>query len=320
MEKIIKISISSVHGTKQFSFGKFSQRSLRVIGAGLLFTLIVVLVTLFYLRHAVEESKIKEGQLASNSISLEEEVLVLQNLKFNLENDLLQREERILLVSNKLENLEGVIGFEKADDKDLIPFDSTSIGPLLQDLMLNLMPSGSPIINGEDMLEKQSGKNGVYFSVDNGTPVYAPADGVIEVVQRRGSGSYMRIQHSYGFSSSYSYLDKLKVGTGEFIQKGDLIADSGSSSEPGLYYEIDFLKRAIDPQPFISWGVNNFDTIFNENRGIKWESLMTMMNQKMNHQQQLSSLEEEALLGNLNWSVTSKLTGLLMEKYMYQNL
>lgn len=70
------------------------------------------------------------------------------------------------------------------------------------------------------------------LSVEQGTPVYAMRDGIVYYV---ASGSWsinwMMILHSDGYVSSYAYLSKIYVQQGDFVRRGQVIAQSGG--EPG---------------------------------------------------------------------------------------
>ncbi|MEK6214235.1 MAG: M23 family metallopeptidase, partial [Vibrio fluvialis] len=117
----------------------------------------------------------------------------------------------------------------------------------------------------------------------------------------KGSGNFLRLQHSYGFTSSYSHLQKFAVKSGDFIQKGDLIGysgNSGLSSGPHLHYEIRFVGRSLDPRPFVDWGVNDFESIFTKVRGIRWESLVNKVELRVSAQLQLSSQRVVQLADN----------------------
>ncbi|MDF5356686.1 M23 family metallopeptidase, partial [Vibrio parahaemolyticus] len=141
------------------------------------------------------------------------------------------------------------------------------------------------------------------FAVNIGTKIYAPADGVVEVTRRsnKGSGNFLRLQHSFGFSSSYSHLKAFKVKSGQFVKKGQLIAisgNSGLSSGPHLHYEVRFVGRALNPKPFVDWSLNDFEDIFTKERRIRWESLIKTVEQRVAQQLQLSSPKAVLLAEN----------------------
>jgi murein DD-endopeptidase MepM/ murein hydrolase activator NlpD len=68
------------------------------------------------------------------------------------------------------------------------------------------------------------------------------------------------------------------IESGAFVKKGDLIAysgNSGMSSGPHLHYEIKFIQRSVDPLAFVKWSVKNYNDIFQKEKQIPWQSLIT---------------------------------------------
>jgi murein DD-endopeptidase MepM/ murein hydrolase activator NlpD len=190
------------------------------------------------------------------------------------------------------------------DDELESRLDTAAINSSIRVAMLTQIPSGPPVKNARtssgygERIHPVTGikkfHRGQDFAVNTGTPVYAPADGAVEVIRpsKEGSGNYLRLLHTHGFSSSYSHLSKFAVNKGDFVKKGDLIAYSGNtglSSGPHLHYEVRFVGRALNPKPFLAWDVDNFDEIFENIRGIGWESLVGTMELRVSHQLQLSS-------------------------------
>ncbi|MGR5092077.1 M23 family metallopeptidase [Vibrio maritimus] len=317
MKDQLTISISTINGSSHWQLSKSMRRSLKslawiglvlVLGAGLLIQ---------HLYEVVDYAELKQAELASESQTLGDELANLQDLKQTLQQDLSEREERITLVSERLADLEKVLGVsEPTDDIDLDSrLDAAAIHSNVRMTMLNQIPSGSPV--GKERISSQFGKRqhpvtrkykmhrGLDFAVNTGTKIYAPADGVVEVTRRsnKGSGNFLRLQHSFGFSSSYSHLKGFEVRPGQFVRKGELIAisgNSGLSSGPHLHYEVRFVGRALDPKPFVEWGVNDFEDIFKKERAIRWESLVKTVEQRVAQQLQLSSPKAVLLAENSN--------------------
>lgn len=267
-------------------------------------SLIVTGGVIYYLKNEVDFAKVKQRELETKSMSLSEEVTSLKELKDNLESDLVEREERINLVADRLGDLEKVLGVEEGAGALETRLDAAAITSSVRMVMLTQIPSGSPVQHARissgygkrkhPVTGKMKFHRGQDFAVNIGTPVYAPADGVVEVVRpsNKGSGNFLRLQHAYGFSSSYSHLQKFKVQSGDFVQKGDLIGysgNSGLSSGPHLHYEVRFVGRPLNPRPFVDWGVDNFETLFSNVRGIRWESLVDKVELRVSSQLQLSS-------------------------------
>jgi murein DD-endopeptidase MepM/ murein hydrolase activator NlpD len=304
MKERVTISVSSIHGTKHFYIGKWFRHMLKGFGSLIIAGLVITAGVIYYLVDEVDFAKLKQSELETKSMSLSEEVTSLKELKNNLENDLLAREERMSLVSDRLGDLEKLLGVGDSQGELESRLDAAAITSSVRMVMLNQIPNGAPVHDARissgygKRVHPVTGKikfhRGQDFAVNIGTPIYAPADGVVEVVRpgNRGSGNFIRLQHAYGFSSSYSHLKKFHVHTGDFVQKGDLIAysgNSGLSSGPHLHYEVRFVGRPLNPRPFVDWNVDNFEAIFSNVRGIRWESLVDKIELRVSAQLQLSS-------------------------------
>ena len=311
MKDKITVSISSIYGTKHFSFGKKTRHTMKLVSYAILIGILVTGGIIYYLVNDAEFSKLKVQELENESSSLNKEISTLTTLKTNLESDLSDREERMLLVSDRLNDLEKLLDMDDQGDAALESrLDTAAIHSSVRVVMLTQIPSGPPVKNARissgygyrihPITGKKKFHRGQDFAVKRGTKIYAPADGAIEVVRasKEGSGNFIRIFHTYGFSSSYSHLSKFAVKRGDFVKKGDLIGYSGNtgiSSGPHLHYEVRFVGRSLDPKPFVDWNVDNFDIIFKKIRGVRWESLVDKIELRVSHQLQLSSQKAAAL-------------------------
>ena len=314
MKENLVISVSSISGTRHFQLGKWYRHCLKGFGYLALVGVLTAGSVIYYLVNEVDFAKLKQRELENRSMSLNEEVSSLQELRDSLQSDLLEREEKMQTVSDRLGDLEKVLGVEDdANEKIESRLDTAAITSSVRVVMLNQIPNGKPVKEGRissgygKRVHPVTGKvkfhRGQDFAVNVGTAIYAPADGVVEVTRpsNQGSGNYLRLQHSFGFTSSYSHMSKFKVHMGDFVQKGDLIGYSGNTgltSGPHLHYEIRFVGRSLDPKPFVDWGLNDFDTIFTKIRGVRWESLVSKVEQRVSAQLQLSSQKAVQLVDN----------------------
>ncbi|MBN1378620.1 MAG: M23 family metallopeptidase [Gammaproteobacteria bacterium] len=89
---------------------------------------------------------------------------------------------------------------------------------------------------------------GVDIAVPEGTPVVAPADGVVTLVHSDMfyTGGTLFIQHGHGISTMYIHLSKILVREGQEVKQGEPIAEVGMTG------------RATGPH--LHWGLNWFDT------------------------------------------------------------
>ncbi|SHF05167.1 M23 family metallopeptidase [Vibrio gazogenes] len=315
MKENLVISVSSINGTHHFYVGRWYQKFIKSAGYILMAAIISTAGIIYYLMNEVDFAKSKQKELENQSMSLSEDVASLKKLKIGLQSELLDREEKMQTVSDRLGDLEKVLGVSDSDDATIESrLDTAAITSSVRMVLLNQIPNGYPVPNARmssgygRRINPVTGKSefhrGQDFSAPKGTKIYAPADGVVEVVRPslvKGSGNYLRLRHSFGFSSSYSHMNKFAVKMGEFVNKGDLIGyvgNSGLSTGPHLHYEIRFVGRSLNPKPFVNWGINNFDTIFTKVGGVRWESLINNVEQRVSAQLQLSSLKVAPLMAS----------------------
>lgn len=96
--------------------------------------------------------------------------------------------------------------------------------------------------------------NGVDIACDYGTPVRAPADGVVTFAGWHGGyGRKIQIDHGNGIATLYGHNSRLLVKSGDNVKKGDIIAysgNSGRSTGSHLHYAASVNGQAVDPLMF----------------------------------------------------------------------
>lgn len=108
------------------------------------------------------------------------------------------------------------------------------------------------ILNGEP----RQPHYGIDVAVPSGTPVKAPADGlvVLAVEDFFYQGTLVMIDHGLGLKSTLMHLSALKVATGDVVTKGQVVALSGASGRvtgAHLDWRINWLGNWIDPQRLV---------------------------------------------------------------------
>jgi murein DD-endopeptidase MepM/ murein hydrolase activator NlpD len=190
-----------------------------------------------------------------------------------------------------LNGLETLLNVEPSNDMSRERLESLTMMANQRLFMLNSIPNGVPIqairINDgfgmrmHPIRKKRVMHHGIDYKANIGTPVYSTADGVVESAGNKhdGYGKQVVVLHGFGFKSSYSHLNKIEVSSGEFVHKGQKIAESGNtgkSTGPHLHYEVRHLYLKINPAPFVAWNIANFDTIFSTVKSVKWASLKNL--------------------------------------------
>ncbi|RPH93645.1 MAG: M23 family metallopeptidase [Lysobacterales bacterium] len=109
------------------------------------------------------------------------------------------------------------------------------------------------ILNGEPRRPHY----GLDIAAPTGSPVFAPADGVVTLVHpdMYFSGGTIVLDHGQGLSSTFLHLSRTLVEAGAAVSKGDLIGEigaTGRASGPHLDWRMNWLDRRVDPQLLLS--------------------------------------------------------------------
>lgn len=104
-----------------------------------------------------------------------------------------------------------------------------------------------------------TGKSTLHAGLDiaaaPGSPVYAPADGVVIFASYDESyGKLVSIDHGYGYTTRFGHNSQVYVHVGQRVNKWDVIAavgNTGRSTGPHLHYEIRLNGQAVNPENFI---------------------------------------------------------------------
>ncbi len=97
--------------------------------------------------------------------------------------------------------------------------------------------------------------NGLDVAAAPGSPVYAPADGVISFAGFDESyGKLVSIDHGYGVMTRFAHNSQIYVQVGQRVTRWDVIAavgNTGRSTGPHLHYEVRVNNVPVDPINFI---------------------------------------------------------------------
>lgn len=97
--------------------------------------------------------------------------------------------------------------------------------------------------------------NGLDVAADEGTPVYATADGVVAFAGLNGSyGKFIKISHGFGITTRYAHNNEILVKKGQKVRRGEQIGVMGStgrSTGPHVHYEVHVHNEPVDPARFV---------------------------------------------------------------------
>jgi len=104
-----------------------------------------------------------------------------------------------------------------------------------------------------------TGKNTMHAGLDiaasPGSPVYAPADGIVIFASYDESyGKLVSIDHGYGVTTRFAHNSQIYVHVGQRVNKWDVISavgNTGRSTGPHLHYEVRINSIPVDPINFV---------------------------------------------------------------------
>lgn len=110
------------------------------------------------------------------------------------------------------------------------------------------------ILNGE----AKKPHYGVDIAAPVGTPIYAPADGVVSMADDDlyFEGAMVLIDHGQGLISMYLHMSALDVEPGQEVKRGEKIGEVGSkgrSTGPHLCWRLKWRNRNLDPELLTEW-------------------------------------------------------------------
>jgi murein DD-endopeptidase MepM/ murein hydrolase activator NlpD len=102
---------------------------------------------------------------------------------------------------------------------------------------------------------KRQFHRGIDIVADSGTPIRAPADGVITRTARVSDyGKMVDMSHGFGYSTRYGHMSEILVRNGQRVRRGDVIGRVGStgrSTGPHVHYEVFRDGRRVNPWKYL---------------------------------------------------------------------
>lgn len=304
------VTITDLHGSRQYSVHKIVKK---VLLFSALFLLLVAVMTFVYIRYMhgkIETFKSEQHVLHQTIEKLKKESDTYKKQNSKLLEKIAENNEKLASLKQYLNEVEQIIGLGPDVDTDLqtrvekakehkeaeieqIREEATKqakaekIDAIQKALLLNSIPNGKPLqyrrisstfgYRIHPVTHQRSFHAGLDLPADYGTPIYAPASGVVMYAGRKGPyGNFLLLSHSYGFKTAYGHLSRYVVHSGDFVNKGDLIAyvgSTGRSTGAHLHYEVRYLTKWLDPMPFMFWDTVHLQQITEEVPLVHWESI-----------------------------------------------
>jgi len=291
VNKHFTITIHDENSVRQFNFHSFAKKVLQYALAFILLMVFIATGTILYLNSSVDKIKAKRDAIEFAYEEIQEKNNRLKESMLSTNKSLKLKKKELDELSDSLAKIETLIGLKPMPDSSLQErVNATKIDSEHRAVLMQLIPNGSPIeyhgitskygYRMHPMLHKREFHNGTDLRAKLNTPVYAPADAIVEwsgYHKKSGFGNLIILEHAYGFKTYYGHLKKVVAKLGSFVKKGTLIGytgTSGLSNGPHLHYEIRFIHRSVNPFWFIKWTQKNYDEIFQKEKKIPWQSLI----------------------------------------------
>ncbi|WP_456449513.1 peptidoglycan DD-metalloendopeptidase family protein [Hydrogenimonas sp.] len=294
MRDKMTITITDLHGSKHFTVHQIIKKVILYIIAIIFLLFIVAALVIYFLNHEIETLNTTISELEKRRIALETEYRALEKENGKLKEKIAHKSEELKSMEDRIGEIEMMIGVKPLPQTDVWKrIDFASIDAQLRHRILQMIPNGSPVpfkgvtsrfgwrIN--PILKRKEFHRGIDLKAKRGTPVRAPADGIVEFAnmqKRSGYGNLLIISHNYGFKTFYGHLKSFKVKLGDSVKKGDIVAytgNTGLSNGPHLHYEIRYLQMTLNPRNFMKWNIKNFSDIFEKEKRVKWASLIDLL-------------------------------------------
>ena len=96
---------------------------------------------------------------------------------------------------------------------------------------------------------------GIDVSAPSGTPIEAPAAGVVvSAGWETGFGNCVVLDHGFGVVTKYAHASRLLVRAGQHVKRGEriaLVGSTGLATGPHLHYEVHVNGKPVDPLRYV---------------------------------------------------------------------
>lgn len=234
MRNQLTVTITDVHGSRQFTLSHLIRRFLLVFIASIL---LIVVIGVAIMWKVLAERSILENQITDlyqqkETVELDyREALAEQNKLYTelnathhaLETEVQAKEGQLSFLHKTFNRLEEQIGaMTSGEEKRLARLSKDEI-----ELMMQRIPSGAPtnykMISDSygwrthPITKKRTFHDGMDFSCPQGSKVQATASGIVEKADwGSGYGLQVVINHGYGFKTLYAHLSKSLVSRGDY--------------------------------------------------------------------------------------------------------
>ncbi len=278
------ITITDINGSRHFYLNQIIKKIVLYVVA---FIFLFLVFSGFYIKYL--DSKLSD-------ISTKREELIEKSKELELANTQMQKSieekaQQYAAIEDKIASFEEALGLEAENNLTITDrLDNLKLTNEQQVGILGQIPNGWPIENKgitgkfgwreHPLLQRREFHPGIDLRAAVGTPIYAPASGVVEFsgYSNNGYGYNVILLHNFGFKTVFAHMQRKDVvKAGQFVNKGQLIGytgNTGLSTGPHLHYEVRFINKTLEPLYFLDLERKNMNDFFNQERRVPWQSLI----------------------------------------------
>ena len=312
MRNHYQITVTDCHRARHYTLTELMRRSALAV-AGVIGTVFLGgLLVIYALSGRVEKLDENLADLGERNAAIQAENERLIARQARLRAQVEARASELIALGDDLEQLETIIGIDPPASLPVAERISVASHTAFEKrLMLSSIPSGYPLeqatitsgfgMRKHPVVEGTRLHGGVDLRASIGTAVRATADGVVEYAGNNpgsGMGRMIKIVHSYGFSTIFAHLSEIHVEVGQYVSQGETIGRSGNSGlseAPHLHYEVRYLERRLNPGSFMDWSFERYQTVFEQEERVQWQSLARTVRSKVRVMDQPSSPQAASL-------------------------
>ena len=191
---------------------------------------------------AVLELTLPDGTLARRTLAIEQRSYDIQRID-GLQPEKVTPPEEVLA---RIADERAMVAVVRKVDRPEPWFETGFVWPVTGPI--SGVYGSQRILNGEPKWPHF----GVDVAVPVGTPVVAPADGLVVVAHddMYYSGGTVLLDHGYGLTSAYLHLHEVSVAEGQMLRQGDRLGSVGATGRvtgAHLDWRFNWFDRRLDP-------------------------------------------------------------------------
>jgi murein DD-endopeptidase MepM/ murein hydrolase activator NlpD len=192
---------------------------------------------------AVLELTLPDGTLARRTLAIEQRSYDIQRID-GLQPEKVTPPEEVLA---RIADERAMVAVVRKVDRPEPWFETGFVWPVVGPI--SGVYGSQRILNGEPRWPHF----GVDVAVPVGTPVVAPADGLVVVAHddMYYSGGTVLLDHGYGLTSAYLHLHEVLVAEGQMLRQGDRLGSVGATGRvtgAHLDWRFNWFDRRLDPE------------------------------------------------------------------------